>query len=543
MQGIIHRWNAKSGQGTVEFALVLPILLLLVLGIIAFGHLFFVYSSVVSASREAARYGSAVGLVESGSSLERFRACDKIRAEAVRMGTFAGIAPENIDIRYDQGPGSALLGTCPIGAEGPDVKLGDRITVDITIQYKSIVPFVPIPEIPLQATTARTIIRSLTVGAGPTAESLCPFTDISITSNPETSVIGEPVFYTIAVSSEDGTIPANTDSIILLDEESNTGCNNLDAPSDTCGPFSYLTTGEKKVVAAYDGSTFSPCYEPVEGSYTHNVAKANSIIEITADLPDPSPVNTFFTVTVRVQAAAPGSGIPTGSVEIYDIDRRYSCTAVLDSAGYASCDIRPQLFGLMYLRAEYLGDSSYNPNTTVNDEAHLVFDPRTPTPLPTNTLISTPTLVSQPEKTPLPSWCPSWSPRSINFNTQDSALLFGLSNANGNSKTEIASIEIAWPELPTARLTEIRFGTSTASCNTTGNDRNCLWRDTSGLPPTYQVISPSTPGWDKQSEDLAKGATKEMRLVFDHPLPVGDYSLVVRFTNNCVLDDIQGYRP
>ncbi|MDN5293987.1 MAG: hypothetical protein PWQ91_690 [Eubacteriales bacterium] len=43
----------------MEFALVLPLLLLLLLGIIEFGRIFNAYLIVTSASREGARYGAA----------------------------------------------------------------------------------------------------------------------------------------------------------------------------------------------------------------------------------------------------------------------------------------------------------------------------------------------------------------------------------------------------------------------------------------------------------------------------------------------------
>ncbi len=45
----------EQGQAVVEFALLLPILLLLVLGIIQFGIIFSGYITVVSAAREGAR--------------------------------------------------------------------------------------------------------------------------------------------------------------------------------------------------------------------------------------------------------------------------------------------------------------------------------------------------------------------------------------------------------------------------------------------------------------------------------------------------------
>ena len=45
----------ENGQGMVEFALVLPLLLLVMFGIIEFGRLLFIYSAVFTSSRDAAR--------------------------------------------------------------------------------------------------------------------------------------------------------------------------------------------------------------------------------------------------------------------------------------------------------------------------------------------------------------------------------------------------------------------------------------------------------------------------------------------------------
>jgi len=54
------------GQGLVEFALVLPLLLLLLVGVVELGRMLVIYSSVNAASREAARYGAAAGVGPNG---------------------------------------------------------------------------------------------------------------------------------------------------------------------------------------------------------------------------------------------------------------------------------------------------------------------------------------------------------------------------------------------------------------------------------------------------------------------------------------------
>lgn len=50
--------NNEEGATAVEFALVLPILVLLVFGIIQFGFIFFHYISITHAAREGARWAA-----------------------------------------------------------------------------------------------------------------------------------------------------------------------------------------------------------------------------------------------------------------------------------------------------------------------------------------------------------------------------------------------------------------------------------------------------------------------------------------------------
>lgn len=51
----MHRWRSERGAAAVEFALVLPMLLLIMLGIIELGRAYNVQISLTHAAREAAR--------------------------------------------------------------------------------------------------------------------------------------------------------------------------------------------------------------------------------------------------------------------------------------------------------------------------------------------------------------------------------------------------------------------------------------------------------------------------------------------------------
>lgn len=51
--------NTSAGQGLVEFALTLPILILILVGVLDLGRLSFAAMTVTNAAREGARYGAA----------------------------------------------------------------------------------------------------------------------------------------------------------------------------------------------------------------------------------------------------------------------------------------------------------------------------------------------------------------------------------------------------------------------------------------------------------------------------------------------------
>jgi Flp pilus assembly protein TadG len=150
----------------VEFALVLPLLLIVAYGIVEAGHLLFVYSSAMTSSREAARYGAAAGDI--GGYVFRYQDCDGIRAAAKSLGSFAGVQDGDITISYDHGPGSGTnFASCPLAPEDV-VNLGDRIIVQVGATYRPwFLPFVNFPSFPITAVTRRTIIKNVQVEGTP----------------------------------------------------------------------------------------------------------------------------------------------------------------------------------------------------------------------------------------------------------------------------------------------------------------------------------------------------------------------------------------
>ena len=154
----------QKGQGMVEFALTFPILLMLILGIMEFGRLMFTYTSVITAAREAARYGAAAGTIEGGGAFY-YQDCNGIRDKAVAIGSIAAIdRVTGIDIQYDNGPGlDNIAATCLPDGTGPNLDLGDRIEVTVTAQFQPAQGLIPIPPLTIRSTVRRTIVTNVEV--------------------------------------------------------------------------------------------------------------------------------------------------------------------------------------------------------------------------------------------------------------------------------------------------------------------------------------------------------------------------------------------
>ena len=145
----------RKGQGLVEFALVMPIFLTLIMGIVEFSRLMIIYTGAATASREAARYGASVGLSPSG--IEHYRDCDGIRATAKRISGLAPIADGDITIQYDNPSTGFFEASCPPSK----FELGDRIVVQVNLTFDPIVPLINVPPIPIASETKRTVLRDV----------------------------------------------------------------------------------------------------------------------------------------------------------------------------------------------------------------------------------------------------------------------------------------------------------------------------------------------------------------------------------------------
>jgi len=142
----------------VEFALILPLLLLLILGIIEFGYVFTVYTGLFNAAREGSRYG----VVNPWKP-------DDVK-ESVRGKIFL-VNPDDVTVVVccDMGPDEQSF-YCKPGLGGPcdnperpagggPAQRGDRVRVDITYDLPTITPVIQpiVSTLHVETRAARTI--------------------------------------------------------------------------------------------------------------------------------------------------------------------------------------------------------------------------------------------------------------------------------------------------------------------------------------------------------------------------------------------------
>jgi len=100
MKILPERIRKDGGQSAVEFALVLPILLLVLLGMVEFGWMFNAKISINSAAREAARVRAVQGYTETATVEAGFEDLATTAAENALSSTIPS-SKVTVDFTYD----------------------------------------------------------------------------------------------------------------------------------------------------------------------------------------------------------------------------------------------------------------------------------------------------------------------------------------------------------------------------------------------------------------------------------------------------------
>ena len=161
----LHQNRRKSGsraQAMVEFAIVAPILFLLLFGIIEVGRMIFLYAAVTNSSREAVRFGSAVGYDDAG--VIKYKHCAGIRDVARRASYFMNLPDANIVIGYTQGTNITPYAYCNGTEFAGYIPDGDRVMVEVSATYKPYTKLIPWGSRTFRSKSYRTILGYVGLG-------------------------------------------------------------------------------------------------------------------------------------------------------------------------------------------------------------------------------------------------------------------------------------------------------------------------------------------------------------------------------------------
>ena len=140
-----NRHRAEGGAALLEFALIAPLLFLLLFGVIEFARLITAYTAVWTGAREGARFATTVGTNASG--VPHYLDCagieDAVRAKLVAVT----IGPGDIDITYYDPTDVAIADCDTADATLPDpltagVPSGSRVEVTVHGTFDAVVPLI-----------------------------------------------------------------------------------------------------------------------------------------------------------------------------------------------------------------------------------------------------------------------------------------------------------------------------------------------------------------------------------------------------------------
>lgn len=158
----IRRGLSARGQSLLEFALVLPLLITVIIAGVDLARYATVYTAAESASREATRYGSATGVV---GGTPRYINCAGIRGAAKNAAANLPLADADITIAYERWDAAATppawvetSPVCPPALGDAGIERMDRIIVTVTTRFTPMVGL--LQAIDIVSTDHRSILKT-----------------------------------------------------------------------------------------------------------------------------------------------------------------------------------------------------------------------------------------------------------------------------------------------------------------------------------------------------------------------------------------------
>ncbi|MBN1964841.1 MAG: pilus assembly protein [Anaerolineae bacterium] len=156
--------KAEQGQALIEFALTIPILVLLIFGVVDFARAIFALTQVIDGARQGIRYGIVTGL---DTGLPQYLDCAGIDAAARNVAGFVDLQNIDVEITYEGPDGLPLvdeddnpISDCVEGLDVFDVRHGDVLAVHVSGELVPVTPLILLitDSFTFEYTSRRTIV-------------------------------------------------------------------------------------------------------------------------------------------------------------------------------------------------------------------------------------------------------------------------------------------------------------------------------------------------------------------------------------------------
>jgi Flp pilus assembly pilin Flp len=141
---------SERGATLVEFAVVAPLLFLLLFGVIEFARVVSAYTTVWTGAREGARYATTTEESEVTSGVPRFRDCAGILQAVQAKAVTTSIDVSDVTIQWIDPTGTPIADCEAGGLPDPkektsgvwavDIPRGTTVTVHVQAEFDAVVP-------------------------------------------------------------------------------------------------------------------------------------------------------------------------------------------------------------------------------------------------------------------------------------------------------------------------------------------------------------------------------------------------------------------
>ncbi len=497
---VVQRKRKLRGQTIVEFALMLPVFLLMLYGIIEFSRYMQAYLTVQHAAREGARY-AITGRSITGDPADRPQSIVTVTRRAA-----AGllITPSNDTPAYEANPsipGLLDVWLNPEDAVNPATRpkpfTPEPITVTVTYNYEPIVPvnlnvlgnnITIIPPV-LTVVGRATMLVERIDRVTPVVEGSLPTSGPTPTAGPTNTPGPSPTASNTPTPSKTPTItPTPSQTPIPTDTP-------LPSPTPPCNiTAGAISVGNDKITMSIDNQMASNAV--IASIYVSWPSQNKELKEIKLSgdkIAQPNDTSPPTTVSGGWQGGTGARTIPAGNNKTLEV--KFEHKPIADQP--------------------YLVQVTFDNGCSVSQSVGSVS---TPTVTPTPSTTPTPTITPTPTLTPTPT-----PTQECNFTVGALSLVDGkkvdvpITN-NQASKETISSIIVLWPS-QAEKLKKVKLANVT------------IWDKKSTSSPT--VIAGSWKG-SANNRSFNSGQTKTLRFEFEKNLPgLSGFAVTVNFVSGC----------